>query len=198
MAFAPAVHRVPQHHPGVSLAVRERTPGTVPATVEEDVAAFMTRFLSGERYVTTHLRPNGRWVHVTWRTLPDGRRLLVHRDVTELQRRELELEEARDAIERERADDAGDPRQHDGWRGAARRGWRIPDGEQGVSGPEQIRTTNSWRCAICATRIAGRPLKGHVPMFGATLDEHAGAQHAALHGGGWLPIDFAATVRSLG
>ncbi len=142
-------------------------------TVEEDVAAFMTRFLSGERYVTTHLRPNGRWVHVTWRTLPDGRRLLVHRDVTELKQRELELEEARDAIERERAtmqtilDNMTDGvalLEEDGEFLTVNKAFRalneIPD-DQFVA-MRNLRDTYRWQAT-----------QGHVPMFGATLDEHA-------------------------
>src|SRR6185295_7495674 len=48
------------------------------------------------------LRPNGSWVDVTWQVLPDGRRLVTHRDVTERKRREQELQQANAALERER------------------------------------------------------------------------------------------------
>jgi PAS domain-containing protein len=143
-------------------------------SVEADVAAFMTRFLSGERYVVTHhLRPNGRWVHVTWRTLPDGRRLLVHRDVTELKQRELELEEARDAIERERAtkqailDNMTDGvalLASDGDFLTVNKAFRalneIPDDQ--FMPMRNLRDTYRWQAT-----------QRHVPMFGATLDEHA-------------------------
>jgi PAS domain-containing protein len=142
-------------------------------TVAEDVAAFMTHFLSGERHVVTHLRPNGRWVHVNWRTLPDGRRLLVHRDVTELKQRELELEEARDAIERERAtmqailDNMTDGvalLAPDGDFVTVNKAFRalneIPDDQ--FTAMRNLRDTYRWQAT-----------QGHVPMFGATLDEHA-------------------------
>ena len=74
------------------------------ATLEDDVSDCMTRFLSGERYVAARLRPNGRWVDVTLHTLPDARRLLTHRDVTDLKRREVELAQERDAAEAARAE----------------------------------------------------------------------------------------------
>jgi signal transduction histidine kinase/CheY-like chemotaxis protein/GAF domain-containing protein/HPt (histidine-containing phosphotransfer) domain-containing protein len=72
-------------------------------TLEADVAALLSRFLAGEPYTTTLPRPNGRWVEARWRVLPDGRRLLMHRDVTELKQRELELAAAHAATEHERA-----------------------------------------------------------------------------------------------
>ena len=166
-------------------------------TVAEDVAAFMTHFLSGERYVATHLRPNGRWVHVTWRTLPDGRRLLVHRDVTELKQRELELEEARDAIERERAtmqailDNMTDGvalLEADGNFLTVNKAFRALN---------RFRTTSSQRCAICATPIAGRPLKG---TCRCSARHSTNTRNATCGASSWrmAPIDLAATVRALG
>jgi signal transduction histidine kinase/CheY-like chemotaxis protein/HPt (histidine-containing phosphotransfer) domain-containing protein len=74
------------------------------AMLEDDVSNCMTHFLSGEGYVAARLRPNGRWVDVTLHTLPDGRRLLTHRDVTDLKRREMELAQERDAAEAARAE----------------------------------------------------------------------------------------------
>jgi signal transduction histidine kinase/CheY-like chemotaxis protein/HPt (histidine-containing phosphotransfer) domain-containing protein len=64
---------------------------------------LMQQFLAGEPVLRTVRRPNGKWVDIRWNILPDGRRLFIHRDVTELKQRELELEAARDAIEKARA-----------------------------------------------------------------------------------------------
>ena len=47
--------------------------------------------------------PDGRWVEVRWRALGDGRRLLLHRDISERMRHEAALEDARLEAERTRA-----------------------------------------------------------------------------------------------
>jgi signal transduction histidine kinase/FixJ family two-component response regulator len=72
------------------------------ATIAEDVAVSMRLFLGGEPYRATRLRPNGRWVDVTWHTLPDGRRLVVQRDITIPKIREMELEKAHADTEHQR------------------------------------------------------------------------------------------------
>ena len=71
-------------------------------TVEEDLEAAMGRFHAAGVVNVTRLRPNGRWVDVRWSSLPDGRRLVTHHDVTDLKQRELELSQARDAAEQSR------------------------------------------------------------------------------------------------
>ncbi len=70
--------------------------------VEAAVARQMSSFLTGDVHRPAALRPNGRWVERQWRNLDDGRRLVIHRDVTELKERELELQQARDATEQTR------------------------------------------------------------------------------------------------
>ena len=47
---------------------------------------------------------DGRWVEVHWIPLPDGRRLIVHRDVTELKAREEAIARQRDAAEQARTE----------------------------------------------------------------------------------------------
>ena len=71
-------------------------------TPEEIADRYLARFLSGESYANTAMRENGRWVDVNWRVLPDGRRLITHRDITEQKEREIELQQARDATEQAR------------------------------------------------------------------------------------------------
>lgn len=64
--------------------------GQVPATgddIERQLDARMARFLGPLRFAEIHRR-HGRWIEVHWIPLPDGRRLIVHRDVTELKERE--------------------------------------------------------------------------------------------------------------
>src|SRR6185503_6056599 len=46
----------------------------------------------------------GRWVEVHWIPLPNGKRLIVHRDVNELKEREETIGRQRDAAERARAE----------------------------------------------------------------------------------------------
>ena len=73
-----------------------------PRSPEAIAEHFLDLFHQGKPYSATTQRPNGRWVDVQWRILPDGRRLVTHRDVTESKNREAELREARDATERAR------------------------------------------------------------------------------------------------
>ena len=43
----------------------------------------------------TRRRPNGNWIELIWKSLPDGRRMIIGRDVTELKEHEQELAIAR-------------------------------------------------------------------------------------------------------
>ncbi len=67
-------------------------------TIEEELDHRMGIFLRDERY--RHERHRyGRYLDVHWIPLPDGRRLVLHRDITELREREIELRHAHEAIE---------------------------------------------------------------------------------------------------
>jgi signal transduction histidine kinase/DNA-binding response OmpR family regulator len=68
------------------------------ATPEEAIAAALARFADADGEATLRRRPNGHWVEVRFLALPDGRRMVLHRDVTELKRREAEAEEARETM----------------------------------------------------------------------------------------------------
>ncbi|MGD9614535.1 MAG: PAS-domain containing protein [Alphaproteobacteria bacterium] len=70
---------------------------------EQVLAGRMEKFFDRQRYYEIHRRA-GRWVEVHWIALPGGRRLIVHRDVTELKEREEALARQRDAAERARAE----------------------------------------------------------------------------------------------
>jgi PAS domain S-box-containing protein len=72
-------------------------------TIEADVEAAVNRFYDADTVKLTRQRPNGRWVDIRWSSLPDGRRLVTHHDVTDLKQRELELRQAHDATEQSRA-----------------------------------------------------------------------------------------------
>jgi signal transduction histidine kinase/CheY-like chemotaxis protein/HPt (histidine-containing phosphotransfer) domain-containing protein len=69
------------------------------STTREQVDALMALFRSSQPYRVTRLRPNGRWVESIWHALPNGRRMIIGRDVTELKQRELALADQRDAAE---------------------------------------------------------------------------------------------------
>jgi signal transduction histidine kinase/GAF domain-containing protein/FixJ family two-component response regulator/HPt (histidine-containing phosphotransfer) domain-containing protein len=71
--------------------------------VERQLAERMARFSEPQRYYEIHLR-GGRWIEVHWIPLPNGKRLIVHRDVTELKAREEAIARQRDAAERARAE----------------------------------------------------------------------------------------------
>src|SRR5262249_52421011 len=68
-------------------------------SIEEDVALCLHEFLTTPTHKSTRLRPNGKWIELIWHTLPDGRRLVMNHDVSELKQRELELAQERDAAE---------------------------------------------------------------------------------------------------
>ena len=71
--------------------------------IEADMDEAMKRFHATEIIKVTRERPNGRWVDIRWSSLPDGRRLVTHHDITDLKQRELELQQARDGAEQARA-----------------------------------------------------------------------------------------------
>jgi PAS domain-containing protein len=71
--------------------------------VELQLAERMARLADPQRYYEIHLR-RGRWIEVHWIPLPDGKRLIVHRDVTELKAREEAIARQRDAAEQARAE----------------------------------------------------------------------------------------------
>jgi PAS domain S-box-containing protein len=71
--------------------------------VERQLAERMTRFAGPQRHYEIHLR-RGRWIEVHWIPLPNGKRLIVHRDVTELKEREEAIVRQRDAAELARAE----------------------------------------------------------------------------------------------
>ena len=70
---------------------------------EAQVEARMARFLAGEGDSEVHHR-YGRWIEVQRTQLPDGRRLIVHRDISGLKEREALLAKERDAAEAARAE----------------------------------------------------------------------------------------------
>jgi signal transduction histidine kinase/HPt (histidine-containing phosphotransfer) domain-containing protein/ActR/RegA family two-component response regulator len=57
-------------------------------TIEEDLAFQMRRFETGDGSAVVNRRPNGNWIEARWIALADGRRLLMHRNITELKERE--------------------------------------------------------------------------------------------------------------
>ena len=71
--------------------------------VERQLAERMARFSDPQRYYEIYLR-RGRWIEVHWITLPNGKRLIVHRDVTELKAREEAIARQRDAAEQARTE----------------------------------------------------------------------------------------------
>jgi signal transduction histidine kinase/CheY-like chemotaxis protein/HPt (histidine-containing phosphotransfer) domain-containing protein len=80
--------------------------GQLPRTTDDmdrQLAERMARFADPLRFYEIHQR-YGRWIEVHWIPLPDGRRLIVHRDVTELKEREETVGRQRDAAERARVE----------------------------------------------------------------------------------------------
>ncbi len=71
------------------------------ATIEEDIEARAAPFLAGQPFSRTRQRPEGRWFKSDWKPLPDGKWLMIHSDVTDTPRHEMELQAARDALEQE-------------------------------------------------------------------------------------------------
>ena len=74
----------------------ETLPGHLEGWITSRVARFNTPGQSAERRRTV----TGRTVEVTYRTLPGGRVLTVHRDLTEIVEQELQLTAARDQADR--------------------------------------------------------------------------------------------------
>ena len=71
----------------------------VAATADEHVAAQMELFNRADGSQQVRQRPDGSWVERCFRTMPDGSRLVVVRDITELKQRETDLARERDAAE---------------------------------------------------------------------------------------------------
>ncbi len=71
--------------------------------IEQQLDARMARFFDGESEREYHQR-YGHWLEVHRIRLPDGRRLLLHRDITELKEQEQRSARERDAAEAARAE----------------------------------------------------------------------------------------------
>jgi len=81
--------------------------GLVPrlmATADEHVAQQFSLFTQADGSQQVRQRPDGTWVERCFRLVPDGSRLVVVRDITELKQRETELARERDAAEAARAE----------------------------------------------------------------------------------------------
>jgi len=81
--------------------------GLVPrlaSTADEHVARQFALFTRADGSQQVRQRPDGAWVERCFRPLPDGSRLVVVRDITELKQRETELARERDAAEAARAE----------------------------------------------------------------------------------------------
>jgi PAS domain S-box-containing protein len=74
-----------------------------PAALAAELADRRERFEAADGSADLRRTPDGRWMEVRWRLLPDRRRLLVHRDVTERVHHEAALHRARLEAERARA-----------------------------------------------------------------------------------------------
>ena len=86
---------------GIAWQLRHGHLTQTDSRIEADVERIMAAYEAGSLQRPASLRPNGRWVEVQWRVLADGRRLIVHRDVTELKKGELELKAASEALKLE-------------------------------------------------------------------------------------------------
>ncbi len=73
------------------------------ADMAAELADRRERFEAADGTAELRRQPDGRWVEVRWLTLPDGRRLLVHHDVSERVRHDAALERARLEAERTHA-----------------------------------------------------------------------------------------------
>lgn len=71
----------------------------IAATADEHVAAQMELFNRADGSQQVRQRPDGSWVERCFRKMPDGSRLVVVRDITELKQRETDLARERDAAE---------------------------------------------------------------------------------------------------
>lgn len=74
------------------------------ATVEEDLAMHIERVERADGSPVVNRRPNGNWIDARWIALADGRRLLMHRNITALKEREEQIARERDAAEAARAE----------------------------------------------------------------------------------------------
>lgn len=77
----------------------ERLVPRIAATADEHVAAQMELFNRADGSQQVRQRPDGSWVERCFRKMPDGSRLVVVRDITELKQRETDLARERDAAE---------------------------------------------------------------------------------------------------
>jgi signal transduction histidine kinase/DNA-binding response OmpR family regulator len=73
-------------------------------TADEHVDAQMELFNRADGRRQVRLRPDGTWVERFFRTMPDGSRLVVVRDITDLKQRETDLARERDAAEAARVE----------------------------------------------------------------------------------------------
>ena len=142
-------------------------------TREARIEAAMALFSNADGSRRISLRSNGRWLESSARLVADSRRLIVHRYVTDLKQRELELHEANAVIDRERAlvqsilDNMTD-------------GVALVDQDANFVvvnsafpilndiPPDEFRTMRNLRDAY-----RWQVRQGHIPMLGTTLDEHA-------------------------
>ncbi len=76
----------------------------IAATADEHVARQFDLFVRADGSRQVRPRPDGTWVERWFLRLPDERRLVVVRDITELKQRETELARERDAAEAARAE----------------------------------------------------------------------------------------------
>ncbi|MDB5403939.1 MAG: multi-sensor hybrid histidine kinase [Rhodopila sp.] len=70
-------------------------PETIEAHLDHRMAVFLESGISRRE-----TRRFGRYLDIRWVPLPDGRRLILHRDITELREREIELRQAHEATDR--------------------------------------------------------------------------------------------------
>ncbi len=76
----------------------------IAATADEHVAAQFALFTRADGSQQVRQRPDGTWVQRSFQRMPDGSRLVVVRDITELKQRETEIARERDAAEAARAE----------------------------------------------------------------------------------------------
>ena len=98
--FPPEVFDTSLHMRGAMRWQLEHGPETLTkAEIEADLDRRMELFFStGSNRREVHR--GGRYLDVRWIPLPDGKRLVLHRDITELREREIEVLQAHEATER--------------------------------------------------------------------------------------------------
>ena len=102
----PAWARAGQRHHIADILWQEVRHGAALKTetdLANELACRRERFEAADGTPDLRRSPDGRWVEAIWAKLPDDRRLLVHRDVTERVRHDAALERARLDAERTRA-----------------------------------------------------------------------------------------------